>query len=92
MYNHITAMYLNLKDLSSVFVLFFFFKYKHCILANKYSILHIPNVIQYSKHKIQTAQGNPELIFTTLVFFCLSFYLKNFECENIGKNFSQVLL
>ena len=64
-----------------------FFKYKHYIFANKYSILNIPSFIQYSKHKNQTVQGNSALIFSTFGFFRLSFYLKNFECEKVGKFF-----
>ena len=67
-----------------------FFKHKHCIFANKYLILNTPNFIQYSKHKIQTVQGNPALTFNTFGFFRLSFYLKTFECEK--SNFSQLLL
>ena len=48
---------------------------KYCIFANKYSILNIPNFIQYSKHKIQTVQGNPTLIFSTFSFFRLGKFL-----------------
>ena len=61
-----------------------FFKYKHCIFPNKYSILNTPNFIQYSKHKIQAVQGNPALIFGTFGVFRVSFYLKNFGCDYFG--------
>ena len=83
MYNHNTAIYLNFKDFLSVFICFF--EYKHCIFANKYSIVNIPNSIQYSKHKIQTFQGNPALIFN---IFALVFIKKTLSAKKSEKVFS----
>ena len=86
MYNHNTAIYLNFKDFSSVFRICFF-EYKNCIFPNKYSILNIPNFIQYSKHKIQTFQGNPALIFN---IFALVFIKKTLSAKKSEKVFSQL--
>ena len=85
MYNHNTAIYLNFKDFSSVFICFF--EYKNCIFANKCSILNIPNFIQYLKHKIQTFQGNPALI---LNIFALVFIKNTLSAKKSEKVFSQL--
>ena len=90
MYNHNTAIYLNFKDFSSVFICFF--EYKNCIFANKYSILNIPNFIQYSKHKIQTFQGNPALVFNIFALVFIKKTLSAKKSEKVFLSFRNLLL
>ena len=74
MHNHNTAIYLNFKDFSSVFIWFF---------SNTKIAFSLTNT---QLLKTQNIQGHPALIFDILAFF----YIKNLSAKKSAKNFLEL--